>query len=640
MLENQNTITLKEFINNSYNDILKSMEKDKYVMDYNRFDLFREIEFENEVVGFIALEKRKDDLIVNECYIKSEKRGNNLFYEAYSDIVRNTPKKVFLRKPTRSLINVLLKNNLAFKLKDDIIISYVDFIVKIEDFYKNSKIKQLYRKAKNKDYEVIGNLYDVNLCAVLVFDYDEVFSKQFNTLIICQARKSDLKKYSIRKKLNKIQPKYINNAYDALTENITDAYDFFKASDCDFSNAQKTKRLFLNSCDGFSPDFEKARPNYEFISTCPVCGEIIIKSSLYCQNCGFDFDSTVIRDKNLDKSYSDEDDFDMELFDAQEAFKKSYSYRTTTLNRVDFGALDLDKKSYNRNDEKKLNRDIATYMAVRYSDVNPTTWNCDYSYNSYIDPDGFDIACDEGYIEKIMAEEFPKRFENFSKEELIRESMYAIEPDTSKENVIKRLMDEGEYSWVVSQKGYEFLKNKEVCEFFASYIKWFNFYEFKLFYDANNDQLSIDEIGDEYMARKLEMAFAKNEYDIYLIYMDYHFYRHMARQEYDNALVFLSQRIIYEINTWHLYGSHTSFDEALSLQSDELLFQFKKHDTDLDLGEIYDRAFNEMKFSALKYDYNQNFTYLKRLLGDDDVFDISDELMKREKKKDKMKSLF
>lgn len=637
MIENENNITLKEFINNSYNDLLKSMNNDKYVIEYNAFDLFLEICHEGEVVGFISLESHDDALILNECYVKDDATGNNLFYDSFSGIVNGTSKMVFLRKPSKDIVNALIKNDLAYVLDDDIAVSRVDFIATLGDMFKNSKIKQNYRKVRDSGHELVGNLYDLNLCAVLAFDYDDVVSRDFETLIIFEARKNDLKKYSIRKKLKKVQPKYLKGTYELIAENIQDAYDFFKDTDSDFSNSKKIRARHSDLNYGLV----EARPNSNFIGSCPVCDSVILKSSLYCGSCGFDLDSTVIRNRNLDKPYdAEDDDADEEFLKSLEEFKKSYTRNLTTLRRIDYGLLDIDKSLNNKNDEKAFKEDIATYMTVKYTDENPTTWNIDHSYNDYIDPMGINNAIDEGYVEKIMPEDFAERFEKFSKEELIRESLYAIDPDTPKEKVIEQLTDEGDYSWIVSERGHEYLEAHPMYDFFATYIKWFNFYEFKLFYDKNLDKLGLEEIGNEYITRKLEKAFSKNEYDTYLIYMDYHFTLNMKRQDYASALAFLAQRIIYEINTWYLYDYHAPFDEALSLQTDELLFQFKKLNLDLDAGEIYKRAFDDFMIPQLKSDYNRNMIYFKRLLGDENIFDISGEMIENEQKKGNVKSPF
>ena len=65
-----------------------------------------------------------------------------------------------------------------------------------------------------------------------------------------------------------------------------------------------------------------------------------------------------------------------------------------------------------------------------------------------------------------MPDEFPKYFDEYSKDELIMQSQSFIDPKTSKEEVIKMLMDEADYSWVVSEKGFEYLESHPHYVFF------------------------------------------------------------------------------------------------------------------------------------------------------------------------------
>ena len=184
-----------------------------------------------------------------------------------------------------------MHNNLAFKLSGNIVISYVDFIIELKDTYINSKIKHNYKKITDDTVYFLANLFDLDLSATLFFDDKRIYSKYYDFLCICEARKYDLKKYSIRKKLKKIQLKYINETFETISNNITESFDFFKNLNEDFSNSNKRRNRFLKE----NPEFEnknedKFYPISEFIFDCPFCGEKIQKSSIYCHNCGFNIE--------------------------------------------------------------------------------------------------------------------------------------------------------------------------------------------------------------------------------------------------------------------------------------------------------------------------------------------------------------
>ena len=83
MIENNESTTLEKYLDSLHPQLIKSINKEKYMIDYDKFDLFHEITYDGDVVGFITLEN--DDLntcmTINECYILPEWRGNNLFFK-------------------------------------------------------------------------------------------------------------------------------------------------------------------------------------------------------------------------------------------------------------------------------------------------------------------------------------------------------------------------------------------------------------------------------------------------------------------------------------------------------------------------------------------------------------------------------
>lgn len=85
MIENSDNLSLEKFLG-SYDEILKSINKEKYILDYNKFDLFYEIKQDDKTIGFITLENSDSDknLIINECYIKPEERGKTYFLKITS----------------------------------------------------------------------------------------------------------------------------------------------------------------------------------------------------------------------------------------------------------------------------------------------------------------------------------------------------------------------------------------------------------------------------------------------------------------------------------------------------------------------------------------------------------------------------
>lgn len=668
MIKNNECISLEKYLGDSYPEILKSINKEKYLLDYDKFDLFYEIKDNDDVVGFIALENDDlENLIINETYIVPEARGSNLFFKNYSQIVKGTAKPVFIQKPNKNLINVLLNNDVAFKMPDDIVISYVDFIVELKDTFKNSKIKHYYKKVKNNTLTVKTNLFDYNLSAVLFFDNQRIYSKRYETLCICQARKYDLKKYSIRKKLKKIQPKYIDNASETLSSNIRDAFDYFKNADENLSNSDKIKNRFLSENIGLT-DYtgDEIQPSFMFHFDCPVCGSITQKSAIYCGNCGFNLENTLENEDNGDnfdfeiqnimEERADEFEEIKNLFDSEEEMRQAFSHLIETtgemalvsqelhkeplvsLNIIDYDYLGLDSDRYDPGEEKELNIEKSMYALVKYLNEHPTLWTYHY-YLKSIDNDAFDWIIEKEYISKVMPEDFPDLFKDYTAAELIYESESYHKPDTTWDEIVGYFMENSDWSWEVSKKGYEYLEAHPFLEFFTNNLLDFNIFEFKLFAEKY-PELLLERVGNKYVNLKLTKALANDELDLYLNYVDYYFNLNFAKKNYETAFIYLIQRIIYEINIWHLKEYHFAFDEAMSNKTDYLLFKIIRLNMDFDLEKLYDEAYEGLKIEQIRFNYDENYSILKRLMSGEDIYHISGELLEDAKRQGNFKSLY
>ena len=299
-----------------------------------------------------------------------------------------------------------------------------------------------------------------------------------------------------------------------------------------------------------------------------------------------------------------------------------------SLGIIDYNLLEIDRGNYDAEEEKKLNIEKSDYAVVKYTNEHPTPWMFDYHLES-VDGKAFDCIIEKGYITKVMPDKFPELFESYTVEELIRESESYHDPNTPKEELIKDFQEEAYYSWIVSEKGLNYLEKYPFLDFFTNNLLEFNIYEFKLFADKFDGVLDFDEIGDKYINAKLTKALSDNELDMYLYYVDYYFNLYYSKNEYDAALKYLIQRIIYELNTWHLKERHVPFDEPLSIRTDYLLFKITKLNIDFDLESIYDNAYNSLKIDDLKFKYDENYSHMERLMADEDIYDIGDELLEK-----------
>lgn len=286
--------------------------------------------------------------------------------------------------------------------------------------------------------------------------------------------------------------------------------------------------------------------------------------------------------------------------------------------------MGIDKSEYDKKEDDDLKIEKNVCEIVRYTTENPTPWNWGFNYE--YDNNSFDIPIERGYLDKIMPDEFPKYFDEYSKDELIMQSQSFIDPKTSKEEVIKMLMDEADYSWVVSEKGFEYLESHPHYVFFTRHLIKFNLYEFVLF--CKKEDLSIEEAGDKYINLKLNKALSNGDLECYLFYIDYHYTIALENEDYDNALYYLCQRIIFQTNFWLLKEVYSFFDEPYDNETYYLSFMLVKLDLDYDLGSIYERAFNEFKLSKYRINKEKIYHIMCRLVKNkDDVYEISGDLV-------------
>lgn len=675
MIENNENITLTEYLDTSHPEIIKSINKEKYVLDYGEFDLFHEITLNSETVGFIALENddSNESWIINECYIIPDRRGSNLFFKNYIDIINSTEKRIFIRKPNRNLINVLLNNSLAFKMQNNIVISYVDFIVELTDAFKNSKIKRHYKKIKNENFSFTANLFDFNFSSVLFFDENHIYSKNYDTLCICEARKYDMKRYSLRKKLKKIQLKYINKTFEIIHDNLIDSFDYFKDIDEDLSNSNKTRTKFLTENPGMKDkNLDKIRPTRDFIFNCPYCGKITQKSAIHCHTCGLNLEKTLMINQDGDKIVpaEDYDDFENHKNSTEDDFDKTRSFSDSenwlgkalskiakataglayvskklnkkspeSLNMIDYDYLGLDRDKYNSKNDKDLNIEKSMYALVKYANEHPTIWMFDY-YLKSIDDKAFDLIIKKKYITKVMPDKFDELFKDYSVEELMRESEIWHDPDTTKNDMIKYFKKSSDFSWIVSEKGFDYLKSHPFLDFFTNNLMNFNIYEFKLFTDKYQNELTLEQIGDKYINAKLTKALSNQELDLYLDYVDYYYNLNLSKKDYETALIYLIQRIVYENNIWHLKEEHFPFDEVFSLRTDYLIFKIIKLGYDFDLKKIFEEAYNSLKVEEVKFAYSENYEIVRRLMNGENIYDISGEMLDWAKEQGLFKSFY
>ena len=234
-----NTGILDDLLEDKYPEISKAIKDEGYNLEFRNYDVFEEIYFENQVVGFVTFEGisfSPNHFWIMDAYIIPEYRGNNLFFKFLSQLLIHDNFEFYPRKPTKAFINVLLKNDYAFKLAPNFVLSYFKFMVDVDlEVYKNQKIKRFYKKPiMPMPYK--ANLFDMDLCSVMFRDPNVNFIKQDNFFALSEPRKYDLKKYKCRKKLKRVGEKYLADKYDTWKFSYNEITDFIQRKDSEIAN--------------------------------------------------------------------------------------------------------------------------------------------------------------------------------------------------------------------------------------------------------------------------------------------------------------------------------------------------------------------------------------------------------------------
>lgn len=201
---------LNEVLANEYSLMFDEMKKEDYILEYDSFVEFRELIYDENIVGFLTLDTFLPDsecLCLNECYILPEFRGKGILIEIIKELLRDENIRFYIRKPNYSFIKFLLKYDLAFKVAPDIVVSHIKFVVRGNEKYLNKNIKKFYFKlnSQSSEFNFFAAGFHMRLCSVFFSDpFHMVAKKKHNILTFTEPRAEDFKKHNCRNQLKKL----------------------------------------------------------------------------------------------------------------------------------------------------------------------------------------------------------------------------------------------------------------------------------------------------------------------------------------------------------------------------------------------------------------------------------------------------
>ena len=144
---------------------------------------------------------------------------------------------------------------MAGKISDNLVVSYIKFVVMIDTVYKNPKIKQFYKRTDDKvPYK--ADLFDMDLCSVLFLDPVLEYVKFSDVFALTLPRKNDLKKYKLRKKLKRVNESYLDKIYDTHQESRDEVMEFSEDVERFIYETISVENVLGNS-EELKPDFIK-----------------------------------------------------------------------------------------------------------------------------------------------------------------------------------------------------------------------------------------------------------------------------------------------------------------------------------------------------------------------------------------------
>ena len=203
----EDTLDIPLILNENYPYIINSIKKENFILKSEKCNLFKEIVFNNKVVGFCSYDFSREFMTaaLNNIYILPEFRGNGLFKEELEKtmIEHNKPS---IMEPTRFIIELLIKYQYAKKINDNIIASAIELIVPGEHVITNKEI--------NNEEELSTHFYDLNICA-------PIHLLNMNNCIIAYslALNDDIIRYDCIEKRSKINDEYFEQIKEFFIKN-------------------------------------------------------------------------------------------------------------------------------------------------------------------------------------------------------------------------------------------------------------------------------------------------------------------------------------------------------------------------------------------------------------------------------------
>lgn len=153
----EDSFDLIRILKDDYTYIYDAIEEEGFILKYSECNLFKELVYDNLVVGFCTYDFSREFMTaaLSNIYILPEYRGNRIFLKELEDTMTDYCKPSIM-EPTRLVVEALISYGFAQKVTDGIAVSAIEFIVPGSHVLSN---------APYNNEELSTHFYDLDMCS-------------------------------------------------------------------------------------------------------------------------------------------------------------------------------------------------------------------------------------------------------------------------------------------------------------------------------------------------------------------------------------------------------------------------------------------------------------------------------------------
>ncbi|MBR0472118.1 MAG: hypothetical protein IJI98_05420 [Methanosphaera sp.] len=646
---NDNTILL-DFLKKNYSYIHQAIEYEGYIIEEYSCPFFREVVYDDKVVGFYTFEYISDfiqRLCINEFFVVPEYRKNKIFINTLKKLIAHSNyDSILLRNPPRLIIDILIKNGMAKQFSKNLVRTGLKLATRINKIMRNKKLNKLYMYTTSNEDQItyMGNVYDMNLNSIVFNDRLDIITDYDDIIILSNPRMCDNKKYHLAKKIKNVDKRYVKNIYKTIVkswdelEKIQEDIDkqFMENNGIDMYLGTLDEPIDLiqdlidddelngDELESIRMKIEKALESHE-ISTdniltrfyylldnkekeplvtgtaktghCPYCDKSEFEDGV-CLECGYN------------------------LFD-----KKLEEIKKELTDKVDPGT-GVYKSLLKTIDEKSLDKDEVIRDQIEISACQLLNFvNQLADYPSLPDFDDNNEVSEELYVKYLTDNGLIELKENTRKDDekyfvdMLRQ-MCAVPSARAYKSHMHR-----EYRYKITKKGRRYYTQNKIANLYIEYVINLPYYQFKKFYNKNINSLNENEILCQYVVNvKKEII----EMEDLVGYNNVCFTMLNILKDRDDKwmfFIYMIKSLICRLNYYLISIDNPNFTETpIDAYNEVFLKEYKWMTRGYDYDEAFDEAYESIEIESLKVNREDLYNQIEEILKADDISTINKQL--------------